>query len=159
MFQSKLALLEKGRALLSEGRFSSKVLREQGVNVSDDGSRRTAAEVLQIPAVEFSSVVNLVPALSELPVDVQEQLHRDAIYATYIERQAQDVVSLRRDEGMFIPSDFDFLGLNGVSNEVRQKLDRQKPETVAQAAKIEGMTPAALTVIVARLRAFARKVS
>jgi tRNA uridine 5-carboxymethylaminomethyl modification enzyme len=80
------------------------------------------------------------------------QLKRDAVYAPYIARQAEDVAALRRDEARAIPSDFAYGAVPGLSAELRDKLERQRPETLAQAAVIEGMTPAALLLILARLR-------
>lgn len=81
------------------------------------------------------------------------------MYSTYIERQAQDVAALKRDEALVVPESFDFSQLKGLSFELQQKLTRVRPETVAQAAKIDGMTPAALMVIVAGLRSTARRAS
>lgn len=156
-FERKMEALAAGRAVLSEGRFTPKDLNAAGVRVSQDGSRRTGEEVLSIAGVPTSAVGVLMPRFAGFSERIQAQLHRDAMYARYIERQARDVEALRRDEGLVIPGDFDFTSLGGLSSELQQKLSRMQPETVAQASKIEGMTPAALTVILAGIRAATRR--
>ena len=97
--------------------------------------------------------------MADVPEDIQRQLKRDALYAEYVKRQAQDVANLRRDEAHLIPADFDYGALNGLSNELQQKLSAVRPETLGQAGRVEGVTPAALTLILARLRKENRQVS
>lgn len=153
VFQAKSSRLSEGRRLLGGVSVTPKQVRAAGIKVSEDGSRRSGLEVLSIPGVSLACVEELVPGFADIGEPLQVQLQRDALYATYIDRQAQDVAALRRDEGLEIPFDFDFRCLGGLSGELAEKLSVAKPQTVAHAARLEGMTPAALTVIVARLRA------
>lgn len=158
-YAEKAEALEKGREHLASQSWTPKQLRAVGVPISEDGTRRNGLEVLAIPGVSFKALVGLDERLQQISPAVQVQLQRDALYATYIDRQAQDVAALKRDEAMAIPEAFDFASLKGVSSEVQQKLAHHRPETIAQAAEIEGMTPAALTVLLARLRSDQRKAS
>jgi tRNA uridine 5-carboxymethylaminomethyl modification enzyme len=79
-------------------------------------------------------------------------LERDALYANYIDRQEREIAALKRDESYLIPRDFEYIGIEGLSNELQQKLERARPENLAQAARLDGMTPAALALLLARLR-------
>jgi tRNA uridine 5-carboxymethylaminomethyl modification enzyme len=79
-------------------------------------------------------------------------MEKDALYANYIKRQADDVALLRKDEAEVIPTDMDYRGISGLSNELKSKLVASRPDNLAQAARIDGMTPAALTLILALLR-------
>ena len=93
-----------------------------------------------------------MPDLSAINGDIGEQLAKDALYANYIDRQKRDVEALKRDETYQVPADFDFSTIEGLSTELKQKLARAKPSTLAQAAKVDGMTPAALSLLLIRLR-------
>lgn len=110
-----------------------------------------------MPDVTFDDLVAGAPALATIPAEVREQLERDALYANFIDRQRQDAEQLRRDEAVEIPDQFDFSLLAGLSSELKTKLVRHRPQTLAQAARIEGMTPAALTLILAIIRRDGRK--
>lgn len=123
-----------------------------GIKVNKDGSRRSAYQLLSFPDVSFSNIVALDSSYSEVDPEIQEQVSRDALYATYIERQLKDVALLRRDEALVIPNDFDYMIIEGLSNELKSKLSAAKPGNIAQASKIEGVTPAALTLILSHLR-------
>jgi tRNA uridine 5-carboxymethylaminomethyl modification enzyme len=124
--------------------------------VNQDGKRRTGFEILAFPEVEFEHLCALNSSLNGVDADIRQQLSNDALYANYVDRQASDVAMLRRDEAQAIPRDFDYDLLQGLSNELRSKLSTVRPENLAQAARIDGMTPAALTLILARLRQEAR---
>jgi tRNA uridine 5-carboxymethylaminomethyl modification enzyme len=97
------------------------------------------------------------PAFAEVDEATRRQLERDALYANYIERQERDVEAMARDEAQAIPEDFDYTALSGLSHELRQKHGAARPATLAQAGRVEGMTPAALTLILARVRQARRK--
>jgi tRNA uridine 5-carboxymethylaminomethyl modification enzyme len=101
----------------------------------------------------------LDPDLSDTEIVIGQQVARDALYAHYIERQKRDVSALVRDEGFLIPRDFDFDGLGGLSNELKLKLSAIRPGSLGQASRVDGMTPAALTLILAKLRQAERKKS
>nr|WP_217703142.1 tRNA uridine-5-carboxymethylaminomethyl(34) synthesis enzyme MnmG [Celeribacter sp. HF31] len=152
IFDKKMEDLSKGRVLLEQESYTPKELSAVGVTVSSDGSRRTAYEVLAFPNVSFDNVISLNPDIATISPEIQEQLSRDALYANYIERQQRDVDAMKRDELQVIPDDFDYSALSGLSNELRSKLTLARPQTISQAGRVEGMTPAAVTLILARLR-------
>ncbi|WP_085849732.1 tRNA uridine-5-carboxymethylaminomethyl(34) synthesis enzyme MnmG [Pacificibacter marinus] len=151
-FNHKMALLSAGRDALQSETFGSKDMRSVGIGVSEDGNRRSAYEILSFPDVTFSNLIDLNKNFSEIKPEIQTQLSCDALYANYIERQNRDVEKMKRDEAHEIPDDFDYSGLRGLSNELRSKLTTVRPQTIGQALRIEGMTPAACTLILARLR-------
>ncbi|SNS10448.1 tRNA uridine 5-carboxymethylaminomethyl modification enzyme [Antarctobacter heliothermus] len=156
-FEKKLSALEKGRKRLEATQFSPTEVQRAGVAVNLDGTRRTAFQLLSFKDVSFATVVQLDPALAEIDDSTALQLEREALYANYIDRQARDVEVLKKDEAVRIPKGFDFNPLPGLSNELKIKLNRARPESIAQAGRIDGMTPAALTLILAKIRQFARK--
>jgi tRNA uridine 5-carboxymethylaminomethyl modification enzyme len=125
--------------------------------VNQDGARRSAFQILSFPDVGFADLLRLDPSYAEIDPESQEQLARDALYASYIDRQARDVAMMKRDEAHAIPEDFAYQPIDGLSNELKGKLERVRPENLAQAARIEGMTPAALSLILAKLRQAARE--
>nr|WP_319248779.1 tRNA uridine-5-carboxymethylaminomethyl(34) synthesis enzyme MnmG [uncultured Celeribacter sp.] len=151
-FAKKMNALSAGRNQLETESFTPKQLSAVGISVSEDGSRRNGYQILAFPDVTFDHVIALSPGAEEIAPDIRDQLAKDALYANYIERQKRDVEAMQRDEQQVIPDDFDYAGLTGLSNELRMKLERTRPQTVAQAARVEGMTPAATTLILARLR-------
>ncbi|PZX10682.1 tRNA uridine-5-carboxymethylaminomethyl(34) synthesis enzyme MnmG [Celeribacter halophilus] len=151
-FTKKMEDLEKGREILESECYTPRELKAAGVAVSSDGSRRTAYQVLAFPNVTFDEISALNPKVAQISPEVQVQLARDALYANYIERQKRDVEAMKRDETQLIPDDFDYSALSGLSNELRSKLSHTRPQTIAQAGRVEGMTPAAVTLILARLK-------
>ncbi len=151
-FEEKMERLAAGEAILKARAYSSKELNDAGFKVSNDGSRRTMYDLLSFPDVDFGDLSRLDATPDEIDPDTKAQLARDALYTKYIERQARDVVAMKRDESEEIPDDFDFTSLDGLSNELKAKLVKFRPSNLAQAGKVEGMTPAALTLILARLR-------
>lgn len=155
-FGEKQERLARGRAVLEAMSITPPVLQNLGLSVRQDGVRRNGLDLLAFPEVSFAHLIRLAPDLDTLDSFTRAQLQREALYARYIERQRADVEALRRDEARPIPAEFDFRALPGLSAELAEKLARQKPETLAQAAAIEGMTPAALTLLLARLRRGAR---
>jgi tRNA uridine 5-carboxymethylaminomethyl modification enzyme len=124
-----------------------------GLDVNRDGRRRSAFDLLALPGVDIARLAGIWPEIGVLLPAIAEQVAVDARYAAYVERQELDVAALRRDEALSIPADFDFAALPGLSTEVRQKLDKHRPATLAQAARIDGITPAALLILLAQLKA------
>ena len=151
-FLEKMGALSKARALLETTTITASEAAKSGIRVSEDGKKRSGLNLLSFADVAFSDIATLRPEFASISVKIQEQLKRDALYANYIERQKRDVEALKNDEAHLIPPDFDFGALSGLSNELRQKLRRVRPSTLGQAGRVEGMTPAALTLILARLR-------
>lgn len=152
VFLQKREQLEQGRAALQAVELTSKQAAEIGIEVSRDGGRRTALDLLTFPGVEPAAFASIVSGYASLPAEVQIQVRNDALYAQFSERQANDISMLRRDEQTQIPDGFDFAALSGLSNELTQKLSRTRPTTLAQAGRIEGMTPAAMVLILAHVR-------
>ncbi len=152
MFDKKIASLEATKSKLQDTTYTPKELRNAGIDVNQDGNRRTAMAVLAFPDVGFDQITALVPELEGTDIEIRRQIERDALYANYIERQQRDVDAMKRDEAHVIPLDFDYFALEGLSNEMKQKLSKAKPANIAQAGRVEGVTPAALTLVLARLR-------
>ncbi len=123
-----------------------------GLKINQDGQRRSAYDLLAFPEVTVSTLSGVWPELKTLSRRVAEALEIEAGYAVYIERQESDIIALRRDESLLIPESFDYDLLSGLSNELKQKLKRQQPASLAQAARIEGMTPAASALLLAMVR-------
>lgn len=155
-FRAKMEALSKGKALLEAVQFTPKQASAAGIKVNQDGIRRSAYTLLSFPDVTFEQVALAETALAEIPKDVADQLGRDALYANYLSRQEADVEALRRDEQWEIPEGFDFYALHGLSNELKGKLDRARPGNLAQASRVDGMTPAALTLLLVKLRQLSR---
>ncbi|MGR3514725.1 MAG: tRNA uridine-5-carboxymethylaminomethyl(34) synthesis enzyme MnmG [Paracoccaceae bacterium] len=152
LFMRKLDALNDGRSRLIAQKVSSRSAANAGVRISPDSPPRSAYELLSFPDVDFPTVLGFCPDLGDIGIEVQQQLERDALYAQYLDRQKRDAERLREDDNEKIPNDFDYGAMSGLSTELRQKLEASRPETLAQAGRIQGMTPAALTLILARLR-------
>ena len=152
-----MSWIQKGRAQLDSLVVSSRQLVDAGVPISQDGSKRSGFEALAIEAVNRESLISIEPSLGSIDVVIWDQLERDALYANYIERQQKDIAVLRRDEAQIIPGDFDFFCIEGLSNELRSKLSHSRPANIAQASRIDGMTPSALLLILSRLRSMSSR--
>ena len=157
VFATKMEALARGRAQLDAVSFTARQMSGLGVNINPDGARRSGFEMLSLPDVSFDLLVSADPELSRIDVATRDQLGRDALYAQYIARQAEDVQAMRRDESHAIPEGFDYSVLSGLSNELKAKLSKVQPRSLAQAGRIEGVTPAALTLILAKLRQAERR--
>jgi tRNA uridine 5-carboxymethylaminomethyl modification enzyme len=157
MFLNKMNSLEAGKSMLMENTFTTKQIGNAGIKVSADGTRRNAYQILSFPNVTFKEIEALDTEFSQIPEDTQFQLSCDALYANYINRQDRDVEKMKRDEAHKIPSNFNYMELQGLSNELKSKLSVARPESLAQASRLEGMTPAASTLILARLKQFSFK--
>ena len=151
-FRSKVNALDAGRMLLHSLEATPNVARKAGIVVNADGQHRSAFELLAYPDVGAAEIVTLFPEIGGMEPKILEQLSIDAQYAVYLERQKMDVLAMRRDEGIAIPAWLDYADIAGLSTELRQKLGAQRPATMAQAQAIEGMTPAAATLLLAIIR-------
>lgn len=141
-----------GRNALSAKAYTPKEISGAGIRINQDGTRRTPFQLLAFPDVEFGDIERLDTSLADIPVSIQQQISRDALYSNYIDRQKKDVERLRRDQNYRIPSDFVYTTVTGLSAELKGKLDLVRPSDLAQAARIDGMTPAGLTLILGRIR-------
>jgi tRNA uridine 5-carboxymethylaminomethyl modification enzyme len=123
-----------------------------GIELNRDGQRRTAFELLAHPIIGLQEIARIWPQFAALDPKIGEQLEIDAKYAVYLDRQAADVAAYRRDESLALQDGLDYASINGLSMEVRQKLDSIRPRTIGQASRIDGITPAALTLLAAHIR-------
>jgi tRNA uridine 5-carboxymethylaminomethyl modification enzyme len=151
-FARKSAALEDGRGLLDSLAVTPNEATRHGLDINKDGRRRTAFELLAYPGIGFERLRAIWPALGRVDARRAAQLEVDARYASYVDRQEADIVAFRKEESVRIPAGFDYAGLPSLSAEVRQKLEALRPATLAQAARMEGMTPAALMLLLAHLR-------
>lgn len=157
VFGTKVEKLDSVRTLLSEMSYTPSELRAMGIQVNQDGSRRNGHQILAFKDVSLSDLAASDGRLASVDPEIGAQIEKEALYANYLARQSRDVDILRRDEAVRIPEDFLYADLPSLSNELRSKLDTARPESIAQAARIEGMTPAALMLILARIRQSQRK--
>lgn len=151
-FEAKRERLVAARQRLEVEAYTPRQLAGLGLTVNQDGARRSGFQLLSFPDVGFDHLITLNSSFADIDAETREQLARDALYANYIDRQQRDVDAMKRDEQHEIPTTFDFVAIDGLSNELKTKLAKSRPANLAQAARIDGMTPAALTLILARLR-------
>ncbi|WP_170468225.1 tRNA uridine-5-carboxymethylaminomethyl(34) synthesis enzyme MnmG [Ruegeria arenilitoris] len=151
-FTEKMEKLTAAKSILTEQTYTPKEARAAGINVNQDGNRRDGMAILAFPDVQFDDLIPLVPEITSVDQEIRKQVERDALYANYIARQQKDVEAMKRDESYEIPRNFDYFALEGLSSEMKQKLSNAKPENIAQAGRVEGVTPAALTLVLAKLR-------
>jgi len=151
-YRAKIATLEAARTMARSLRLTPTEAARSGLALRRDGQRRSAFEILSYPEIGIMDLARIWPAFGELDAKIAAQLEIDAKYHVYLSRQVADVESYRRDESVVLGEDLDYAALPGLSNEVRQKLQLHRPRTIGQAARIDGITPAALTLLVAYLR-------
>ena len=123
-----------------------------GLSVNQDGKRRSAFELLSFPGIDLKRLGAIWPHINDIPPGIGAQVETDACYAVYLRRQEADIAALRKDEAVALPPDLDYDSIQGFSNEVRQKLQLHRPATLAQAARIDGITPSALMLLAANVK-------
>lgn len=152
VFEDKMDQLNKATASLSQLNMTPTEAKKYGISITQDGVRRSGLELLAYNNVTVKNLIKAWPELSEISLEICIQVERDALYAEYIERQKSDVAALRKDENMLIPDGFIFEGIAGLSKELQIKLTKARPATLGQATRLDGMTPAALILILSRLK-------
>ncbi|NHF72935.1 tRNA uridine-5-carboxymethylaminomethyl(34) synthesis enzyme MnmG [Paracoccus xiamenensis] len=155
-FDQKMDRLSAARADLEARSYGGKELSAAGIPTGRDGRRRTAFELLSGVDVGFETLAIIDPAIPDFDDLTRKQVKIDATYAQYEERQRREALALKRDEAAALPRDFDYAALSGLSKELQGKLTALRPETIASAARIEGMTPAALSLLIASSRRASR---
>ena len=150
-FAAKMTALDAARDLVTGFSLSPTEANRQGLTVNRDGVRRSGFDLLSYPEINWASLSQIWPELKAISAPIAEQIEIDAKYAVYLDRQKRDVQSFRREEDALIPPDLDYGAMGGLSNELRARLSLIRPATLGQASRIEGMTPAALTLVVAHL--------
>ncbi len=156
-FDRKMEALGRARARLEACTVTPSAAARQGLNLNQDGARRSALELLSYPHAGREAVFRLWPELADIPEAILEQLAADSVYAGYLDRQEADIEAFRREEALTLPDDMDYASVAGLSAELVQKLNRIRPATLGQASRIEGMTPAAVTAVLLGVRLRSRK--
>lgn len=157
VFEKKVDEISIAMDLLRNLKHTPKQITEAGIKINEDGEKRSGFQLLSFPDVTFEDLLPLDPRLEEVSLEVRRQVEKDALYANYIARQQRDIDVLQKDEAHRIPGDFDYARIEGLSNELKSKLIAAKPVNLAQAARIDGMTPSALTLLLSHLKRGDRK--
>jgi tRNA uridine 5-carboxymethylaminomethyl modification enzyme len=152
MFMGRLMRLQSGRELLARLKTTPGAARKAGINVNADGKSRSAFELLSYPDVSAADAQRIWPEIGAIDGATMKQLVTDAQYAVYLDRQRADIEAVRRDEQRDIPDWLDYSAIPGLSIEIRQKLQSARPQTIAQAQAMDGMTPAAVTLLLSVIR-------
>ena len=152
VFHVKQQALDEARDLASGLKASPSALAKRGIVINQDGVPRSALDLLAYPEIDWTRLAELWPELAPTAADIAEQLTIDARYAGYLGRQREDISAYRRDEALGLPDDLDYGAIGSLSNEVRQKLQAHRPATLGQAARISGVTPAALVALLKFVR-------
>jgi tRNA uridine 5-carboxymethylaminomethyl modification enzyme len=146
---------ERERAVADAGLdqlFTTAEMARAGIAVRQDGARRPLREWARFPEISGDQIMALAPALADIASDLRDEILEDARYAPYLERQEAEIADLRRNERVVIPADFDFASIGGLSLEMVERLDAARPNSLAAAGRIRGITPAALAAILVHLR-------
>ncbi|GJD79876.1 tRNA uridine 5-carboxymethylaminomethyl modification enzyme MnmG [Methylobacterium gregans] len=151
-FSASQVELTAARARLDALSLTPTEARGHGIALNQDGIRRSAFQLLSYPELDWARLSRVWPELGAVTPRLAERLRTDATYAVYLDRQQADIAAFRRDEAVRLPSGLDYAGISGLSNEMRLKLEAVRPGTLGQAARIEGVTPAALTLLAAHAR-------
>lgn len=148
----KANLINSCREFLKSNQFTPNQLSKYGINLTQDGVRRSMYDLLSYPNLTLENLINIEPKLSQYNESALEQVAIEAKYANYLRKQESDILTFKRDESMIIPADFDFTKMDSLSIEVIEKLQRIKPHNIGEASRIPGLTPAAITAILIRLK-------
>jgi tRNA uridine 5-carboxymethylaminomethyl modification enzyme len=151
-FAEKMARLDAARAAMRNLSLTPNAAQKHGMAVRRDGVRRTALDLLSLPGIDLPALAQVWPEIAGFEPDVVEQLEIDSQYAGYLDRQDADILAFRKDEALRLPAELDYRAINGLSIEAVVKLGRIRPATLGQAARIDGVTPAALTLVLAHVR-------
>ena len=151
-FGAKLAELEAGRAAFASVSMTPNEAVKVGLSVNQDGVRRSAFDLLAYPDIDAARLVSVWPELGRFTPAILDQIEADAKYAVYLNRQRNDIESVKRDEAVVLGDSIDYASIEGLSNELRQRLMLIKPATLGQAGRVEGMTPAALALLLTTAR-------
>ncbi|WP_135211926.1 tRNA uridine-5-carboxymethylaminomethyl(34) synthesis enzyme MnmG [Vitreimonas flagellata] len=157
VFAGKMREIEAARALAKTLQLTPAQAQTHDLKVNQDGVRRDVLALLAYPSIDYAQLAAIWPELNSLSRQAREQLEIDAMYSGYLERQALDVEAFKRDQDLRLDPALDYASVGGLSNEVREKLTRAKPVTLGQASRIEGVTPGALTALLAHVKREQRK--
>jgi len=151
-FRTRKNLIDVSREMAETRKLTPEEAARYGLKVNRDGVRRSVLDLLGFPDITLTDILRIWPEFSAFPGYILEQLEAHALYARYLDRQQNDIEAFKRDEQREIPRDLDYRSIAGLSNELKQKLERIRPETLGQASRIDGITPVALTLILAAIK-------
>ncbi len=156
-FDAREQAIATAREMVKDFSITPNLASRYGLHLNHDGVRRSAYELLAYPDVDLARLTSIWPELGQIHPATREVLEIEAQYAVYMERQRSDIAVMEREEQLLIPSGLDVDAISGLSNELKQKLKTRKPETIAEAQRIDGMTPAALALLIAQIRKQGRR--
>ena len=152
VFHVKQSALAEMRDWAASASLTPNEAAKYGLKINQDGRRRSVSDLLALPNVDLKTLSTVWPEIENFDPSVAEQIEFDALYAGYLQRQEADIVAFKKDESLKLPSDIDYAAIPGLSNEVRQKLFDAQPATLGQAGRLEGVTPAALALLLAWMK-------
>ena len=152
IFINKINRIKKARELFENQTYTPKTLSQNGISISQDGNRRTLMQVLAFPNVSYKDLFKLEPKLIKIDEETLKQIQKDATYVNYLDRQRKDIDTIKKDERVLIPMDLDYNSIQGLSTELKVKLSMARPKNMLQASNIDGITPAALMLVMAKIK-------
>ena len=152
IFINKINRINKARELFENQTYTPKTLSQNGISISQDGNRRTLMQVLAFPNVSYKDLFKLEPKLIKIDEETLKQIQKDATYVNYLDRQRKDIDTIKKDERVLIPMNIDYNSIQGLSTELKLKLSRARPKNMLQASNIDGITPAALMLVMAKIK-------
>ena len=152
IFINKINRIKKARELFENQTYTQKTLSQNGISISQDGNRRTLMQVLAFPNVSYKDLFKLEPKLIKIDEETLKQIQKDATYVNYLDRQRKDIDTIKKDERVLIPMNLDYNSIQGLSTELKLKLSRARPKNMLQASNIDGITPAALMLVMAKIK-------
>ena len=152
IFINKINRIKKARELFENQTYTPKTLSQNGISISQDGNRRTLMQVLAFPNVSYKDLFKLEPKLIKIGEETLKQIQKDATYVNYLDRQRKDIDTIKKDERVLIPMNLDYNSIQGLSTELKLKLSRARPKNMLQASNIDGITPAALMLVMAKIK-------
>lgn len=144
--------LTKARSLVTELQATPNALAKQGLKVNQDGTKRSAFDLLGFPHITWDDLSLIWPVLQDIPASIATQISIDALYAGYMDRHDADIAAFRKDEALKLPDDLDYGAVGSLSGEVRDKLEKARPATLGAASRIAGVTPAALVALLRHVK-------
>lgn len=156
-FSARQQDLTTARVLAQTINISPNLAATHGLHLNHDGVRRSVYDLLSYPTIDMDRIISIWPEFSQFAEVTREALQTEAQYAVYLDRQKNDIVAMERDEKLHIPESLNYAGISGLSNELKQKLENRKPATIAEAQRVEGMTPAAVALLIAQIRKHLRR--
>lgn len=151
-FKMKLKQLNQARCLIQSLSKSPKQLKQMGFLVNVDGHKRTAFDLLAYPEVSWTDLIKVFPELEKIPAEIAKQLMIEGRYQGYLARQNQDILDFKKDEALKIPEKIDYYQVGGLSNEIRERLEKERPQTIGAMGRMRGITPASITAVIGYLK-------